>query len=150
MSSEKVLPASQLKPLSQSEVRDEAEKLESLAGQFLSGKDESAAFAAWHHEFIEIARHGMDSVKSVYKQMESDTSAPNPFLPGVHVSEHGENQQIEVRPSVVAGTLGVNYRNIGSIVSPEDVSSAAIAGRNVVVGQHELFESTPKRNWGKS
>jgi hypothetical protein len=133
------------KSLDPTQVHQEAHKLETIADNFLSGNNEAGAFEAWQKEMTEISKHGMDSIKAVFKQIQSDSEGVNPLLPHVTITDYGNGVGLLVFPSVLNTMFGLNYRDIGSGVGPDHVFSSADAGRNIIVGQHKMEAFTSKK-----
>ena len=79
--------APKAKPLSPSEIKDEAHKLEKSASGALSQPDSVDALKAFHKDVADLQSHGLDSVKQVFQQMQDDSKGWNPLLPNVSLTD---------------------------------------------------------------
>jgi hypothetical protein len=114
----------------------QAQKLENLAHNFLSGKEEDASLMAFHKELEEVQKQGPDFTKSVFEQIKQDSSGFNPHLPSVEVVDQlGCNQRIQLIPSFTEWALEQNHRQLIGSVNPLSVSTFGIEGQNHSTGQ---------------
>lgn len=118
-------------PYSQKEVKEEAQKLEKIAGDFVSGKNQQDAFDAWHKELQEISRHGLSSTEEVFKQVAADKQAHSRHgRDSVKTDFDGGHALLSLQPSSIGRLLG-NTQHIGAIVDGDTVLSSAMGHKGV-------------------